>query len=610
MSIAVLPFNAGPNTRPTLARQFANFAAEIVRARTGTEVHSVNYLLRIDEQNPPRFANVNPSEGLNEAEMVTQLFGQTDAVAAMDGLLLEKDGGFELTVRLFDRGTEAPVSSETYTFNAENALVPMRQIVSNLATKAGGTLPAETSSDLDLFGTENSSAFLKFLEGYDALQYIEKTQGAVVNEFAPQFAYDALQESVLADRDWEAPYATLLQLSRACAQFRIGSAEAIEAALAKAIEIEPEDARAQIVLGELFQAVGDLNKALAAYEAAMKLDPNEPALYTRMGIVQGQMNLPANAEQSFRKAMELEPDDKPSTGFLANVLAGTNRAHEVPPLWRAILDKNEKNSQAWANYGASLMAAENSAEALRTFDEGLEKAEDAAVVKRAYAPALASVQEWDRAMDLYEDCLDLEPTNIQLLLEYASTLQNGGRQFEVAKVLRDVLGANPDPNTRAQTLAWLVELEQPKRVESVASAQDKMNAEDFDGAVKILRPMRNWLADYWKMWALYAAALNRSGDHREAEDAANRLVQLFPGHEAGFIELGNSLMAQERFDEAYNAMRYAMANIQGSLGIAVQFGLSARRSGHTDEAAEMARQIRAALGENEELEPALKEMEG
>lgn len=610
MSIAVLPFNAGPETRPTLARQFANFAAEIVRARTGAEVQSVNYLLKIEQTNPPKYANVNPSEGLNEPEMVQQLFQQTDAKVALDGLLVEKDGQFHLTYRVFSRDEEQPVSSETLTFDSAGAFAPMRALVEEVAARAEQVLPPEISKDEELFGTTDAVAFVKFLEGYDALQYIEKTQGQVVAEFNPKFAFDLLIEAIAADKDWEAPYATLVQICRQCANYRIGTAEMLEEVLNKAIELEPSDVRPHIVLGELFQAVNDFDRANDAYEKALTLDPNEPALYTRLGIVQMQRGMPANAEQSFRKAMEMEGEDKPSTGFLANVLQQSGRAHEVPELWKAILDANPKNSHAWANYGGSLMAAGNSAEALRAFDEGLEKAEEDVIVKRSYAPALASVEEWDRAMDLYEDCLDVAPTDIQLLLEYAQTLQNAGRSFEVPKILRDVLGANPDPNTRAQTLAWLVELEQPKRIETVKSAQDRMNENDFEGAVKLLRPMRNWLADYWKMWALYASALNRVEDHREAEDAATKLINLFPGQEIGFVELGNALMSQGKNEEAYNAMRYGMNTINGSLGIAVQYGLACRRAGHVEEAQNMAEQLRRALGEKAaDIEGALKEME-
>ena len=212
-------------------------------------------------------------------------------------------------------------------------------------------------------------------------------------------------------------------------------------------------------------------------------------------------------------------------------------------------------------------------------------------------------------MDYYEDVIEMAPGDVQLLIEYAQTLQAAGRTFEVPKVLRDVLGGNPDPNTRAQTLAWLVELEQPKRVESVAQAQEKMNAEDYEGAVKILRPMRSWLADYWKMWALYAAALNRSGDFREAEEASNRLIQLFPGNEIGFAELGNALGPQGKHEEQYNAMRYGLSVLPNSLPIVVNYGLAAKRLGKDDEAKQIAEALRPAAAENKDLQEVVAELE-
>lgn len=609
MSVAVLPFNAGPETRPTLARQFANFAAEIVRARTGAEVHSVNYLIRIDEQQPPRYANVNPSESLNEGDLVQQLFEQTQANAAMDGLLVEKDGKFELTFRVFANGEPNPLTTENFHFDAHNAFDPMRKIIEELAARAEAILPSETQANLELFGTENSEAFVLFLEGYDALQYIDKTQGQVIAEFNPEFAYNALVKAIELDKDWEAPVATLLNLCRACMQLRIGRAEDLFNALNKVKEIDAEDVRVSIVLAEFHQASGDFNKAIEELEGALKVQPEEPALHTRLGLAQQSLGMLANAEQSFQKAVDLEGADKPSAGFLAQAIAQQGRVHEVPGLWREVLDGNPTNPHAWAALGTALMQAGNSAEALRVFDEALEKAEEPVIVKRAYAPALAHVEEFDRAMDMYEDCIDVAPADIQLLVEYAQTLQSAERTFEVPKVLRDILGANPDPNTRAQTLAWLVELEQPKRVESVAQAQEKMNQEDFASAVKILRPMRNWLADYWKMWALYAAALNRAGDYREAEEASKRLIELFPGNELGFAELANALGPQGKHEEQYNAMRYGMTIIPNSLPIFINLGLAAKRLGRQEEAQQIAQQLRSAVGDNPEIGQIVEELE-
>jgi len=611
MSIAVLPFNAGPNTRPTLARQLSAYAAEIVRVRTGAEVNSVNYLVRLDESPNPRLANVNASEALNEIDMLKQLFDQTEAAAAVDGLLLEKsDTEFELTARFFKKGEDEAFETEVLLITPLTVLPEARKLIVKIADLAGHKIEA-TEPDEEFFGTKNGLAFLKFLEGFDAPTYIDKTQGQVAQEFSPEHALSVLLEAAKIDRDWEAPYIALLQLSRMCISSQIGTADMLEAALKEAIEDFPQDERAHIVLGELYSAVGRQEDAANILEKAIQVNDKEAALYTRLGVAQMNMGMPVNAERNFRKAMELEGDDKPSLDWLANVLQNTNRAHEVPALWKEQVDRKPEEGSYHVKLAQAHLAAGNEADAIKTFEEALEKVPENTVVKRFYAPVLAQKEEFDRAMDFYEDCLDEVPNDLQVNLEYAQTLMAAGRQFEVPKVLKDVLGSmNPDPNTRAQVTAWLLELEQPKRVENVALAQQKMEAEDFQGALRDLRPMKNWLADYWKMWALLAACLNRIGEFTEAEEAATRLVNMFPGCEPAYAELATALGNQGRDEDAYNAMRFGMTQVPNSLPVVLNLGLAAKRTGRLDEAKDIARQLRSALGnQNPELGPVLDEME-
>ena len=136
-----------------------------------------------------------------------------------------------------------------------------------------------------------------------------------------------------------------------------------------------------------------------------------------------------------------------------------------------------------------------------------------------------------------------------------------------------------------------------------------MEAEDFEGAVRDLKPLRNWLADYWKLWALLSSAYNRLGDPQEAEDAARRLIDLFPGCEPAYGELISALGSQGRHDEAYSIMRMGAASMPGSLPMHLNLALAAKRAGKVDEARALAKQIREAVGTNEEIEQVLVEIE-
>ena len=132
---------------------------------------------------------------------------------------------------------------------------------------------------------------------------------------------------------------------------------------------------------------------------------------------------------------------------------------------------------------------------------------------------------------------------------------------------------------------------------------------DYQTAIRELKPMRNWLADYWKLWILLASAHAHEGEFEESEEASRKLIALFPACEPAYSELANALGGQGKTEEAYGVMRFAAGNMPGSLSVHVNLALAAKRSGRDDEARHLARQIREAVGPNQEIEPILAEIE-
>jgi tetratricopeptide (TPR) repeat protein len=610
MRVAVLPFNAAEGTKPAYGRQFAAFASEQLRSHAEADVNTVSYLTQIqDEDGSQRMAFVNISDDLLPYDQLKDLFEQAEVDLVMDGMLAEKEGAFELTVRFHEKGNETPIEQETLEFPRADIFVQLHSLVKRLAATSDVTLPDFLAGETMEFGTSDPEAFLSFLEGFDSLNYIQQANGQVAREFSPQGAFDALLMAVEADKEFEGPYHVLVQLARGCSHFRIGTFEMIEAALTKLQTLVPEDFGATFALAELHQGVGSLNKASELYEKAVQQNPEDPGLLGRLGMVQAQLGMPVNAERNLRKALALEGDDKPSADMLAMVLQQQGRDHEIPSIWKEIVEANPQNGLAHAKYGMSLFQAGKEEDGEKAFETALETVEDKVAIKRFYAPVLAQRSDFDRAMDFYEDVLEAAPGEIPVMIEYAQVLEAADRSFEVPDVLKNVLAANPDPNTRAQVLARLIELEQPKRAESVEAAREKMEAGDYGGALAQLKPMRNWLADYWKMWALLSSAYNRTAQPQEAEDAARRLLELFPGCEPAYGELREALVAQGKADEAYAILRYAASNNPQSLPMHINLAIAAKAAGHIEEARSLAKQIREAVGQNDELDSVLDELE-
>ena len=610
MKVAVLPFNAAEGTKPAYGRQFAGFASEQLRAHAQADINTVSYLTQIPEQDgTTRMAFVNIAESLLPYEQLKDLFQQAEVELVMDGTLRQTDETFELTVRFHEKGNEEAIYLETSTFGVDDLFGHLQGLIRLLASKAEIGLPEFLSGETMEFGTKNPRAFLEFLEGYDSLNYIQQANGMVALEFSPQPAFDALLAAVEADTTFEGPYQVIVQMSRACLNFRIGSVDILDKALVRLTELVPNNFLAFLVLGEIHHAVNSFSKAADYLESALALEDKEAGIYARLGAAQLQLGMPINAERNFRKAFNLEGEEKPSGDYLAMVLGQTGRPHEIPPLWKSVVDQYPQNGAAHAKYAVSLFQIGKPEEAEKVFEDALANVEDSTVVKRFYAPMLMSKGEHDRAMDFYEDVLDVAPNDIAVLTEYAQTLEAAGREFEVPQVMKDILASNPDPNTRAQAMARLIELEQPKRAQNVEAARLKLEEGDFAAAISSLKPMRNWLADYWKLWALLSSAYNRTEQYVEAEEAARRLLEVYPGCEPAFGELVTALHGQGKNAEAYQLMQYAATHNPNSLPIHINLGLAAKRAGNVEEARDLAKRIREAIGPNEELEPVLAEME-
>jgi tetratricopeptide (TPR) repeat protein len=321
-----------------------------------------------------------------------------------------------------------------------------------------------------------------------------------------------------------------------------------------------------------------------------------------------QSNMPVNAERNFRKALEMEGADTSAADFLSAVLAQQGREHEVPQVWRDLLARDASNAEVHAKLGVALINNNKAEEGEKVFENALETLDDKTLIKRFYAPYLTNKEDYDRAMDFYEDALDASPNDVPTLMEYAQTLERAGREFEVPEVLKRVLNSDPDPDVRAQVQARLIELEQPKRAATVEAARERMENGDFHAALRELKPLRNWLSDYWKLWALLSSANNRVGQFDEAEESARRLIEMYPGCEPAYGELVNALHGQHRDEEAYTFMNEVAQRNPQSLAIHINLGLAAARAGHKDHAQALAKSIREAVGQNQELEGILEEM--
>lgn len=99
----------------------------------------------------------------------------------------------------------------------------------------------------------------------------------------------------------------------------------------------PHNGRGLMNYGLTLMARGQYPAAKAEFEQALRYTPNYPTLEINLGVVNGTLGLPADAEQHFQRALLLAPGDDQAPAYYGRWLLDQGRTAEaIPQLQRAV----------------------------------------------------------------------------------------------------------------------------------------------------------------------------------------------------------------------------------------------------------------------------------
>jgi Tfp pilus assembly protein PilF len=107
---------------------------------------------------------------------------------------------------------------------------------------------------------------------------------------------------------------------------RLREPQAAEAAVAKALSINPNHVEARTLLGWIDSEIrGDFEAAIKEYSRVVELRPDLPEAYNNLGVAQKRKGDLAKAADSFNKALKLNPDYSAAISNRGWVLAEQNQ---------------------------------------------------------------------------------------------------------------------------------------------------------------------------------------------------------------------------------------------------------------------------------------------
>lgn len=133
---------------------------------------------------------------------------------------------------------------------------------------------------------------------------------------------------------------------------------------------------------------GQTDQAIRLYQAFLKLQPNDTAIWSNLGAALRKQKHYQSAVNCYRRALEIQPNDLTALGNLANALKDLHRLDEAIAIHRQVVTQKPNDVQALMNCACALREDGQFVEALAQLNHA-----------QTIEPKNAGV-EWERAQNL------------------------------------------------------------------------------------------------------------------------------------------------------------------------------------------------------------------
>ena len=257
---------------------------------------------------------------------------------------------------------------------------------------------------------------------------------------------------------WSArhPRSSFLQLLLGSALARLGQQDAAIACFEKAVAIRPDNADAHNNLGILLATLGRDEEAMAAFGRVIALRPDHADTHSNLGIVLGRRGRMEEAISALRTAVRLSPDHAVAWFNLGNLLKDAARNEEAIAAYRHAIARQPAYIPAYNNLGRLLYGVGRNEDAVQVLSRAVSLKPDFAEAHNNLGVALGNLGRRDEALGHFRQALAIEPRHAEAHYNQGVLLANLGQAEEAIACLDRALALRPAyARARAQRLHQL-----------------------------------------------------------------------------------------------------------------------------------------------------------
>lgn len=209
----------------------------------------------------------------------------------------------------------------------------------------------------------------------------------------------------------------------------------------QAIALQPNDMEAYKKLGHVFLKQGNLNAAIDAYQQALNLDPNYVEanyidVYNNMGIILHRQGHLEGAIACYEQVLNINPNYTEAYINLGNVFAEQNQLKNVLACYQQALVLNPNSIDIYVNLGNIFDEHNQPEKALDCYQQALALDPNATDIYVNLGVVLEDQGQYEKAIACYNQAIALDPNcalahlNRALLLLRAGDFELGFVEYE------------------------------------------------------------------------------------------------------------------------------------------------------------------------------------
>lgn len=242
-------------------------------------------------------------------------------------------------------------------------------------------------------------------------------------------------------------------------------------AFTQATKLAPEYLYAWVWLGNAYDDAGQLDQSLEAYGKAIELDATNPMPYYHRGIALWYADRSAEAETDFTLVTETMSDFARGWMWLGRSLERQENYTEALSAYEQALSIEAELGQALFGKGTTLLGLDRFDEAIAPFDAFLIQMPDSAIAWFYRGNSLFGSEQYSEALISYDKSIEIAADSEGSWYNRGLVLANMGRYDEAIESFNQVLAINPDNSNAREQIESLEQQEQQATTATISASR-------------------------------------------------------------------------------------------------------------------------------------------